>query len=446
MNKKNLSLILAYVGILTGAGLASGQELLQYFVSFGTVGLVALGIVGILHFLLGGAILQLGSHYQATSHIDILDKVALPFVGKFLDYALVFTCFVFGFVMIAGAGSNLNQEFGLSSWVGSLICTLMIIIIGMMDFEKVTKIIGAFTPLILIFVFIASIVTFIKSDFNFQSLDLVAKSLTPNTANPIIATINYFAMCIMSAVSMAFVLGGSRLNSKEAGHSGLIGGLLVGVLGFLIGFTLFLNINLIKDADIPMQLIVKEIHPILGRIMAIIIYGMIFNTGISLFYSMSRRFAGDDEKKFKIYLTVLTFIGFGVSFLGFKKLVAVFYPIIGYIGIVLVTVLAWGWLSQKEEIDQEKKRRFRILKLTRKKIDEDQRYTVGDHRKLEKYAEESILDNDEVKEAAEEEIRQEFEDDENEDEEDGIDEVKEVVEDTQDELEDVKDKLENENV
>lgn len=442
MNKKNISLILAYVGILTGAGLASGQELLQYFISFGKVGLVALAIVGILHFLLGGAILQLGSHYQATSHIDVLDEVSKPFVGKFLDLSLVFTCFVFGFVMIAGAGSNLNQEFGLSTWVGALICTLMIIIIGMMDFEKVTRIIGAFTPLILIFVFIASIFTFMKTDFDFESLDSIARTLTPNTANPFIATINYFAMCIMSAVSMAFVLGGSRLNSKEAGRAGLVGGFLVGLLGFLIGFTLFLNIGLVKDADIPMQLIVKEIHPSLGAIMSLVIYGMIFNTAISLFYSMARRFAGDDEKKFRICLVALTAIGFGVSFLGFKQLVAIFYPIIGYIGIVLVTVLVWGWLSQKEEIDQEKKRRFSILHLTRKKIDEDTRFTVGDNRKLEKMAEASIIDDDEIIEAAEEEIKEEFEDEDEEDDEEITEEVEDVIEDTQEELDQAREGLE----
>ncbi|MDU4026658.1 MAG: hypothetical protein E7H32_08280 [Anaerococcus sp.] len=35
MNKKSLVIMLAYVGVVTGAGLASGQELLQYFVSLG---------------------------------------------------------------------------------------------------------------------------------------------------------------------------------------------------------------------------------------------------------------------------------------------------------------------------------------------------------------------------------------------------------------------------
>lgn len=40
MNKKSLVIMLAYVGVIIGAGLASGQELLQYFVSLGIPGLI----------------------------------------------------------------------------------------------------------------------------------------------------------------------------------------------------------------------------------------------------------------------------------------------------------------------------------------------------------------------------------------------------------------------
>ena len=49
MNKKTLSIIFAYVGVLTGAGLASGQELMQYFLSFGLPGLYGIAAVGVLH-------------------------------------------------------------------------------------------------------------------------------------------------------------------------------------------------------------------------------------------------------------------------------------------------------------------------------------------------------------------------------------------------------------
>ena len=174
MNKKTITIMLAYVGVLTGAGLASGQELLQYFVSLGVPGLIGIGVVAILHMLIGGVILQLGSHYMANDHSDVFDEITNKFISKFLDLSLIFTCFVIGFVMIAGAGSNLNQTFGIKNWVGSVICALLIIGVGMLDFDKVSKVIGSFTPLIIIFTLIASIYTFIKYPMNFDQLEQIA--------------------------------------------------------------------------------------------------------------------------------------------------------------------------------------------------------------------------------------------------------------------------------
>lgn len=49
MFKKILSVALAYVGIIVGAGLSSGQDLMQYFVSFGLVGLVGVLVLAVLN-------------------------------------------------------------------------------------------------------------------------------------------------------------------------------------------------------------------------------------------------------------------------------------------------------------------------------------------------------------------------------------------------------------
>lgn len=114
MNKKTISIILAYVGVLTGAGLASGQELMQYFIPFGNAGLYGLVAAGVLHIFVGGIILQMGSHFFADSHIDVLQEVSEKYVTKFMDFSLLLNCFLMGFVMIAGAGSNLNQQFGMA--------------------------------------------------------------------------------------------------------------------------------------------------------------------------------------------------------------------------------------------------------------------------------------------------------------------------------------------
>ena len=48
MSKKYLSVAFAYVGVIVGAGLASGQDLLQYFLSFGAVGLIGIAAAAVL--------------------------------------------------------------------------------------------------------------------------------------------------------------------------------------------------------------------------------------------------------------------------------------------------------------------------------------------------------------------------------------------------------------
>lgn len=409
MNKKTITIMLAYVGVLTGAGLASGQELLQYFVSLGVPGLIGIGVVAILHMLIGGVILQLGSHYMANDHSDVFDEITNKFISKFLDLSLIFTCFVIGFVMIAGAGSNLNQAFGIKNWVGSVICALLVIGVGMLDFDKVSKVIGSFTPLIIIFTLIASIYTFIKYPMNFDQLEQIALQVPSTFDNVIISTINYFGLCTMTGVSMAFVLGGDEFNSKEALKGGIFGGLIVGILGILIALTLFLRIGEVATLDIPMLYVVTNINRILGFVMSIIIFGMIFNTAVSLFYALARRFSNGDEKKFRILLIGITLVGFLLSFGGFKQLVSLFYPIIGYTGMVLLTVLVLSYFREKESIDVEMKKRYAISHFMRKKLDDDKVYTRKDKKKLEKLVDSSIIDNEVIKEKAEETVKEAIE-------------------------------------
>ncbi len=408
MDKKTISIILAYVGVLTGAGLASGQEIMQYFISFGKDGLFGLVGIGVLHIFVGGIILQLGSHFVAQSHIDVLEEVSEKFVTKFMDFALILNCFLMGFVMIAGAGSNLEQQFGLAPWIGSLICTLLIIVVGMMDFEKVTKVIGFFTPLVLVFTLVGAIYTIVNANPDFEALDVLGKSMGSSLPNIAVSTINYFGLCMISSISMAFVLGGSRTDSSEARAGGMLGGGLVAILTGLVGLTLFFALNDVKDADIPMQIILNNVHPYMGLAMSIIIFGMIFNTAISLFYSAAKRLSLTEEK-FKRNLVIFTLLGFALSFMGFKKLMALLYPILGFLGLILIIILIVAWFKERDAIKSENKKRDQMSDLTRKKLDDDEDFGKKDREKLNKLAEASIIENDKIKEAVKEEVKEELE-------------------------------------
>ena len=406
MNKQTFKIMLAYVGVLTGAGLASGQELLQYFVSLGISGIIGIGMVGILHMLIGGILLILGSHYLATDHSDVFDEITNKFIAKFMDLSLVFTCFVVGFVMLAGAGSNLNQAFGVNVNVGRILCALLIIVVGMMDFSKVSQVIGSFTPFIVGFVLLGSVYTIFKYKPDWESLNVFASKLPSNFDNVGFSVLNYFGMCLMTAVSMGLVLGGDELSTENAGRGGLIGGAIVGIMGVLITLTLFIRVEEVYKLDIPMLYVIEDISPILGFLMAVVIFGMIFNTGISLFYALARRFSNDDERRFKIMLVSITGVGFVLSFLGFKKLVSIFYPIIGYIGIFMMALLIFAYFKERSAIRRESMKRLGIRHYMRKKLDDDLDFTKKDQERLNKLIDSSHIDNEEIKDKVEETVQE----------------------------------------
>lgn len=161
LNKVSIKIALAYVGVIVGAGLSSGQDILQYFLSFGKVGMIGIVFLGILNILFGRIIVTLGCYYQSNNHQDVLTQISNPLINKIIDFSIILSNFIIGFVMIAGAGANLKQQVGLPSWVGALICSVLIILVSYLDFDKITGILGIFTPILIVMIFFIAAFTFV---------------------------------------------------------------------------------------------------------------------------------------------------------------------------------------------------------------------------------------------------------------------------------------------
>ena len=104
---------------------------------------------------------------------------------------------------------------------------------------------------------------------------------------------------------------------------------------------IFSRVDIVGDSDMPMLAIINDISPILAIFMAFVLYGMIFNTAVAMFYAFGARFTKAGTKNFKVFVFITLAVGFGLSFFGFKNLVAHFYPYIGYLGLILAAVLIY---------------------------------------------------------------------------------------------------------
>lgn len=329
----------AFIGVIVGAGFASGQEVLQYFTSFGMWGTVGGIIATVLFAYLGMMLTKLGSRVNANSHRDVVYKISGRLFGPVVDGVIILTLFVVGTVMIAGAGSNLEQQFGLPSFVGSVLLVVLVMLTVVLDTHKVINVISSITPFLILAVLAASIYSVFTMDQTFSQLVPYTEKVETTLPNWIVATINYVSFNIAVGASMAFVIGGAEKNERVAAAGGFIGGLTLGLMIVLSHLAIFSQIDVVGDKAMPMLAIINQISPILGILMAIVLFAMIFNTAVGMFYAFGARFVELGTKKFNLFLLATVLIGFALSFLGFTKLVSLFYPFVGYIGIFLMVAL-----------------------------------------------------------------------------------------------------------
>ncbi|MET3657237.1 hypothetical protein MKY15_09805 [Sporosarcina sp. FSL K6-1540] len=340
--KKVLKMGSAFIGIIVGAGFASGQEVLQFFTSFGLLGIVGAIISTAFFAYLGMVLTRLGSRMQTTSHKEVIYKISGRYLGIIVDYIIIITLFGVGVVMIAGAGANLNQQFGLPPFVGSLLMIVLVMLTVMLNVDKVVGIIGSITPFLILAVVLVSIYCLTTMDTSFAVLDPIAQGVKTTLPNWFISSINYVSFNIAVGASMTIVMGGTEKDEKIAAWGGFVGGLGLGILILLSHLAIFAKIETVGDAEMPMLAIINDVSPILGIFMAFILYGMIFNTAVGMFYSFGARFIQIGTKKFNVFVLITLIIGFGLSFVGFKELVAKLYPTIGYLGLFLVVALIYA--------------------------------------------------------------------------------------------------------
>ncbi|MDN6709460.1 MAG: hypothetical protein L0L85_10330 [Corynebacterium casei] len=356
--------------MLVGAGFATGQEVVQYFTSFGINGVWGIIIAGVIMTIAGTVFLQLGSYFHASEHNAVFRKVTHPIVSKLLDIAVIFTLFAVGFVMLAGAGSNMAQQFGWPAWVGSNLMLVLVLVTGLLDVDKVSNVIGLLTPTIIIAVIALLIYTLMNMPENTGEVIDIASQTEAPIGNWLLSAVNDNGLALILAVSMSLVIGGDHISPREAGWGGVTYAILLGISGFV----LLMGADKIGDSDVPMLVLVNEMGSTAGFLMAIVIFLMSFNTAIGMFYALGKRLASGRENRTYPIFVVGTLAGYGMSFFGFTTLMNYVYPILGYMGMFMVVVRVFAWFRSLSKIRDESVRRERIKSLLRLKLHPEEKY------------------------------------------------------------------------
>lgn len=346
--KKSFQIGSAFIGIIVGAGFASGQEILQFFASFGYLGIAGSVIAAILFAFLGMNLTQLGSRLQTSSHKDVIYHICGRYLGIFVDILITFFLFGVTVVMFSGAGAIFEEQFGLPAFAGSLFMAVITIASVTLNVQKIIGLISAITPFLLVLVILIAGYSLFQYDPSSMDIDAAVAKTSPAASNWIMGALLYVSYNIAAGVAMITVIGGTVNDQKVAGRGGIIGGLGLGLLILLINISMLTQLEKVSDVAMPMITLSNAIHPIVGFLMAIVLIGMIYNTAVAMLYAFSARIMKPEKPTFKTFTILFGVIAFIASFLGFVNLVGTVYPITGYLGFFLIAAIIVSWFKYKK--------------------------------------------------------------------------------------------------
>lgn len=356
----------ALLAYLIGSGTASGQESVQYFSSWGSVGgTITVAVVNfVVMFCCFMAYTYAGRH-GTTDLASVCEFYCGKVVGKiFTAFAWIFNACCF-FFMISGFSNTLFQQWGLPLWIGYAIAIVLAVGTAVLGLQGIVNIIGKIGPVVVTFLFILGVIsafTYFPGISN--GVELIRSgevSVLQAGANPVLAGLS-FGGCSILLVAAYMSSIGKELSGYKKKYTTvicIIGAAAISVTVGILGLCHLGNIAESSQAAIPNLLIANQVFGsasgILGAVFAVIILLSIYSTFCPMLWTCVSTFI-KDEKSVK-YKLACVLAGIGVfivdMFIPYATLVNIIMTYCGYTGGIVFLVLTVRWLMVR---NQDKKK------------------------------------------------------------------------------------------
>ncbi|MDL2212047.1 hypothetical protein LJB88_04135 [Erysipelotrichaceae bacterium OttesenSCG-928-M19] len=343
------AIVMTFVGAIFGAGFVSGQELLQFYASYGLYCAFGLILMVLLYILLSYMTMALSYDKKIKSYEEVIvgkNEKAKIICNVTINIILFFVVII----MFAGAGSLLNNFFGINKAIGSITLALLVMIICLSGANKIVDVFKFIVPTMVILTIVSSLLGIINGNelLTFSNIEGV-KQPTPFWFTSTLLAVSYIFIVQISILSP---IGRQAKDKKNILIGSILGSLAIGIVATLICFALLKNANVIVGVDMPMMIISNNVSSILGLIYLVVLAIGIFTSCLAMMFALINRFAQSKiatERNKKIGVIVVCLIALGLSLAGFSNLISIVYPIVGYIGFLANGGVIYQFIKNKAQ-------------------------------------------------------------------------------------------------
>ena len=349
-------LAFSYGGCFLGAGFVSGQELWQFFGSFGVWGYAGLLLAALLFVALGIILIRL---IQMTGY-DELDRLMVPWEKlSWMRKAIgaIATAFLFGVVIIlsAGVGALLHQLFAVPAWIGSAVFAAAVAIIALFGVSGMLNAFSFLTPVLVGATVLFAVGAWCKFDTG-HILAITNTNHNPLMPNVVIAALTYVAYNMLGGMSVMVSIG-KMVEKKSTTYWGIgFGGLMLAGVAVSV-LTSVASLPGAEQAEMPMAAVGSGLSPVLGKCYGVMLLLAMFINALACLVALTVHLGKKAPKlmeKRKLFLIVMAVIMWLGSLFGFGRIISVVFPVFGYLSIVFIICMTVHFFQCKKRKKQEK--------------------------------------------------------------------------------------------
>lgn len=343
-----------YIAAVIGAGFASGQEIVSFFVKYGRYSIIGIFIACVIFALFSYAVLSVCAERGIYSYTGFLSAVLGEKYGvKTVETVTLIFAAASVCVMTACAGEIMFVICGSRKILGAFIFTLICGIIFFSGNKNIMRI-NALLGTVIIFGIIFSCLYILRYREH-QAFS--------NTASMALSGVTYAGYNLITAGALLSGMSAFLKNKREAAISSAVSGFVLFVMITLIWGVLGIYYGKISLGEIPMLTMALRQNKILGGFYTVMLVFAVLTTGVS------NGFGIIDILKRKIgRKTAVIFImaaGFCLSGAGFSNMINTVYRACGYAGIVIVVFIfakRYEKSNMREKMKENRRKQSKILK------------------------------------------------------------------------------------
>lgn len=335
--KNIFKIVFVYIGLVIGAGFASGREILEFFNLKNNQDITGIIIAGVLFSFVAYVILLKSKKNGCDNFYDFTDNVSGS-LGYYIKAFMFLYMFAGFFVMLSAGGSLWSMEFGLDKRYGIVLLTIIVFLVLVFGEQGIVWLNVVLVPLMIVGIILICLFSLLNSSVRTVSVIKEVKN------NFLLSALCYVSYNTINAGAVLVPLS-KETTDKQIKISAIISGGLLGLLIFFVWITINLYFGKVLESEFPMY----DIAIILGDVSRYAYFAVLFmaicTTAVSSGFGVLSAF-NTEKRSDRVWKTaVLCLLSAPFASLSFSSLVANVYSAFGFVGFVWLAILIYSFVK-----------------------------------------------------------------------------------------------------